>query len=129
MQNKLNLPDLQPNTAINWQIQGILLFDFTLVYVLAEISKKKDTISRRRLGEEEKLEFDDNTWQESITYHVSKVGKEFPRKYIGKAISNTMELLSTFVAEVSQEKNLENIFKFLQTLHYSEYVKLTQNDR
>ena len=93
--------------------RNLALWFYTGLYSGRNIQKKKDTISRRRLGEEEKLESDDNTWQESITYHVSKVGKEFPRKYIGKAISNTMELLSTFVAEVSQEKNLENIFKFL----------------
>jgi hypothetical protein len=32
----LNEPDLQPNAAINRWIQGILLFDFKLVHVLAD---------------------------------------------------------------------------------------------
>ncbi|ETW76901.1 hypothetical protein HETIRDRAFT_243027, partial [Heterobasidion irregulare TC 32-1] len=43
----LNSPDLQPNAAINRWIQGILLFDFTLVHVPAERFKAEDALSRR----------------------------------------------------------------------------------
>ena len=57
----LNLSDLQPSAAINQWIQGILLFDFTLVHVLAERFKAKDTLSRRRLEEDEEAEFDNDS--------------------------------------------------------------------
>ena len=57
----LNLPDLQPSAAINQWIQGILLFDFTLVHVLAERFKAKNTLSRRRLEEDEEAEFDNDS--------------------------------------------------------------------
>ena len=73
----LNSLDLQPNTAINQQIQGILLFDFTLVYVLVERFKTEDVLSRKRLEEGKEPEFDNDTWLKSIVYHVNKVGKEF----------------------------------------------------
>ncbi|KAA1478919.1 hypothetical protein DENSPDRAFT_754094, partial [Dentipellis sp. KUC8613] len=43
----LNEPDLQPNAAINRWIQGILMFDFTLVHVPAEKFKGPDALSRR----------------------------------------------------------------------------------
>ena len=74
----LNSPDLQPNVAINQWIQGILLFDFTLVHVPVEKFKAEDVLLRRRLGEDKEPEFDDNSWLESITYYISKIEKEYP---------------------------------------------------
>ncbi|KAI5822489.1 hypothetical protein K523DRAFT_220981, partial [Schizophyllum commune Tattone D] len=43
----LNDPDLQPNASVNRWIQGILLFDFTLIHVPAERFKGPDALSRR----------------------------------------------------------------------------------
>ncbi|KAH7917219.1 hypothetical protein BV22DRAFT_988547, partial [Leucogyrophana mollusca] len=43
----LNEPDLQPNAAINRWIQGILMFDFTLIHVPATRFKGPDGLSRR----------------------------------------------------------------------------------
>ena len=126
----LNSPDLQPNAAINRWIQGILLFDFTLVHVPAERFKAEDALSRRRLGKDEEPEFDDDSWLESITYHIGGVGKEYPLGVIQKTRSYQVEdLPSTFAAAISQEENLQDIFKFLKTLQYPEYVKTTQDDR
>ena len=115
----LNLPDLQSNTAINQQYQGILLFVFILVHVLAEKFKAKDVLLRRRLEKDKEPEFNDNIWLESITYYNSGIGKEILIEQIKKATSYLVEELpSIFVVAIFQEKNLEDIFKFLQILQY-----------
>ncbi|TDL14497.1 hypothetical protein BD410DRAFT_694319, partial [Rickenella mellea] len=43
----INEPDIQPNNTINRWIQGILLFDFTLVHVPADRHQGPDALSRR----------------------------------------------------------------------------------
>ncbi|KAA1473772.1 hypothetical protein DENSPDRAFT_758564, partial [Dentipellis sp. KUC8613] len=43
----LNAPDIQPNAAVNRWIQGILMYDFTLVHVPAERFRGPDALSRR----------------------------------------------------------------------------------
>ncbi len=45
----LEAPDLQPNAAMNRWIQGILLFDFTLIHVPGARFKGPDALSRRDL--------------------------------------------------------------------------------
>ena len=115
----LNSLDLQPNTAINQQYQGILLFVFILVHVLAEKFKAEDVLLRRRLEKDKEPEFNDNIWLESITYYNSGIGKEILIEQIKKATSYLVEELpSIFVVAIFQEKNLEDIFKFLQILQY-----------
>jgi hypothetical protein len=56
----LNEPDLQPNAAINCWIQGILMFNFTLIHVSATKHVGPDALSRRPLGEGEIIEDEDD---------------------------------------------------------------------
>lgn len=56
----LNEPDLQPNATINRWIQGILLFDFTLVHVPATRFRGPDGLSRREPLDEEREDFNDD---------------------------------------------------------------------
>jgi hypothetical protein len=57
----INDPELLPNAAMNRWIEGILLFDFTLVHVPAARFKGPDALSRRRPTESElKSESEDN---------------------------------------------------------------------
>jgi len=58
----LNEPDLQLNSAVNWWIQGILMFDFALVHVPAEHHKGLDALSRWTLVEEKLQNLMMNTW-------------------------------------------------------------------
>jgi hypothetical protein len=49
----LNEPDLQPNAAINRWIQGILLFNFTLIHIPATQFRGSDALSHRELADDE----------------------------------------------------------------------------
>jgi RNase H-like domain found in reverse transcriptase/Integrase zinc binding domain len=66
----LNEPDLQPNAAINRWIQGILLFDFTLVHVPATQFKGPDALSRRELAEDEEFIAHDDSWLDDIALSI-----------------------------------------------------------
>jgi hypothetical protein len=58
----LNELDLQPNAAINWWIQGILLFDFKLIHVPTTKFKGPDVLSWRGLGKGESIDPQDDSW-------------------------------------------------------------------
>ncbi len=64
----LESPDLQPNAAMNWWIQGILLFDFTLIHVPGVRFKGPDALSWWDLAkdEEEPPEEYDNSWLDNM---------------------------------------------------------------
>jgi hypothetical protein len=62
----LNESDLQPNATINRWIQGILLFNFTLVHVPAICFKGPDALSRRPLAEHEEIEPEEDSWLDEI---------------------------------------------------------------
>jgi len=62
----LNEPDLQPNAAINRWIQGILMFDFTLIHVPGVRHKAADALSRRAIGEGEEIIPDDDSWLDDV---------------------------------------------------------------
>jgi hypothetical protein len=66
----LNEPDLQPNAAINRWIQGILMFDFTLTHVPGTKHVAPDALSRRELGEGERIVEDDDEWLDNIALYV-----------------------------------------------------------
>ena len=65
----LNEPDLQPNATINRWIQGILLFDFTLIHVPADKHKGPDALSRREQLEEDFESHDDDEWLDNIALY------------------------------------------------------------
>ena len=68
----LNEPDLQPNAAVNRWIQGVQLFDFTLVHVPATQFGGSDALSRRELAEDEDIPTHDDSWLDEICllYHL-----------------------------------------------------------
>ena len=98
----LNEPDLQPNAAINRWIQGILLFDFTLIHVPATKHVGPDALSRRPLGDGEEIEDDDDEWLDDIALLVRTVESESP--------SPAFTMIS------KSDKNLLDIYHFLTTL-------------
>ena len=65
----LNAPDLQPNAAINCWIQGILMYDFTLIHVPGHNFKGPDGLSRRTPNEDD-YEPDDEQWLDNIILYV-----------------------------------------------------------
>ena len=66
----LNAPDLQPNTAMNRWIQGIMLFDFALKHISGRSHQAADALSRRVLGEEEEVEEHDDSWLDDIALYA-----------------------------------------------------------
>ena len=70
----LNEPELQPNAVINRWIQGILLFDFTLVHVPATQFKGPDALSCRPLEDQAKIESYDDSWLDHIALFYADYG-------------------------------------------------------
>jgi transposase InsO family protein len=100
----LNEPDLQPNAAINRWIQGILMFDFTLIHVPATKHVGPDALSRRSLGEGEIVKEDDDTWLDDIALLTRIISdEELPTPQI-------------YTAAPKDEQYLTNIYHFLTTL-------------
>lgn len=58
----LNEPDLQPNATINRWIQGVLMFDFTLIHIPAQNHKGPDALSRREPSPEDTIYEEDEEW-------------------------------------------------------------------
>jgi len=104
----LNEPDLQPNAAINRWIQGILLFDFTLVHVPATKHVGPDALSRRPLGEGEVVNDEDDSWLDDIALWISIINSS----------DDPATILSTIVAE---DRKLMDIYHFLTTLEAPNY--------
>ena len=103
----LNEPDLQPNAAINRWIQGILMFDFTLIHVSATKHVGPDALSRRPLGEGETIEDEDDDWLDEIALYVE--------------ISGEPQSASIFTIS-REEQSLLDIFRFLTTLEAPNYT-------
>jgi transposase InsO family protein len=105
----LNEPDLQPNAAINRWIQGILMFDFTLIHVPAAKHVGPDALSRRPLGEGEKVRDEDDSWLDDIALFTKTIEHE---EYLPAVV-----LAST----IKEEKKLLDIYHFLTTLEAPNY--------
>ena len=104
----LNEPDLQPNAAINRWIQGILLFDFTLIHVPAAKHVGPDALSRRSLGEGETIEDDDDSWLDDMALFTTIIQKE----------ESPLSVLPTLAQE---DQSLLDIYHFLTTLEAPNY--------
>ena len=109
----LNEPDLQPNATINRWIQGIGLFDFTLIHVPAERFKGPDALSRRMPTEQELKEQDDDEdddWLDSIAL-CTTVAK----------VKCTNKIYVFLVNTSVQDEELQKIKVFLQDLTFPEF--------
>ncbi len=65
----ISSPDMQPNAAMNRWIQGILLFNFTLIHIPGTKFQGPDTLSHQDLGENETPppEEYDNSWLDEMS--------------------------------------------------------------
>jgi hypothetical protein len=111
----LNEPDLQPNAAINRWIQGILMFDFTLIHVPATKHQGPDALSRRSLGEGEVVEDDDDSWLDEIALFTRMISHHDSEDMI--------------VGMTKEEESLLDIFQFLTTLEAPNYSSPQQQKR
>jgi hypothetical protein len=120
----LNEPDLQPNAAINRWIQGILLFDFTLIHVPAAKHVGPDALSRRPLADGETVEENDDSWLDDIALFakISETEKNHSPEIIS-AISHV------FATTVREDQNLQNIYHFLTTLEAPNYSSPQEQKR
>ena len=118
IKDMLNNPDLQPNATLNRWIQGVLLFDFTLVHVPAAQHKGPDALSRRPFTEEEMFEVDDDEeWFDNLALYVGISPSNAQRHWKSLAPRQELENKSTvFAASTSQDKTLQQVFHFLDTL-------------
>lgn len=118
----MNSPDLLPNAAMNRWIQGIMMFDFILKHVPGKTHYAADALSRRPLGEGEKIIEDEDSWLDDISLYVGfatiqdssfnsqKLSRITPRYSHEKLPSYT------FAATVKLDEGLRDIFRFLTTL-------------
>lgn len=115
----LNDPDLQPNAAINRWIQGILMFNFTLVHVPAERHQGPDALSRRPLATDEEAPSDDDSWLDAITLlaippRPGMAPYELPNPTPSKQPSNSLPMC--LATRIVQDQMLHQIKHFLTTL-------------
>jgi len=109
----LNEPELQPNAVINRWIQGILLFDFTLVHVPATQFKGPDALSHRPLEDQAKIESYDDSWLDHITLFYADYGPTLHKKNgLGQATSECTEVY-VLSAKKSQEAVLTQVYEYL----------------
>ena len=122
----LNEPDLQPNATINRWIQGLLLFDFTLIHVPAHHHKGPDALSRREpLEDEFSSHEDDDEWLDRIALY-GPISPDTSRINKASAESYPIHLPDP---RSPKDQVLEDIFHFLKTLETPAHVDSRQKLR
>ena len=127
----LNEPDLQPNAAINRWIQGILMFDFTLIHVPATRFRGPDALSRRTLGEGEKVIPDDDDWLDEIALYTGISQSPYRSENLQRTQIpyNPKSLPSVFPVTSKQDTQLQQIIHFLKTLEVPAELTSPQSKR
>src|ERR1700722_1279393 len=107
----LKRPDIQPNATMNRWIQGILLFDFTLLHVSATEFKGPDALSRREATQEELEQPQENDdWLDEIALYETNPILSFPYQIEHAYLSHT-----SFLTENSKsDQILQDIKNFLE---------------
>ena len=127
----LNEPDLQPNATLNRWIQGIFMFDFTLIHVPADKHKGPDALSRRPLGIGETIEEHDDSWIDEIALYTQYHGPydvqstRIPKPPANQEYFHRVSL----VTDLIQEERLRKIKQYLETLEMPEFSKNSQRHR
>jgi hypothetical protein len=127
----LNDPDLQPNAAINRWIQGILMFDFTLIHVPAIHHKAADALSRCAIGEGEEIVPDDDSWLDDVALYTGISQANYQSNYLETIPQhNALHTLpSTYAINSHLDQTLRAIFKFLTTLEAPEFDSIQGRKR
>ena len=116
----LNQPDLQPSSAMNRWIQGILLFDFKLIHVPAHQFRGPDALSRRRLADNESIPTHDDSWLDDIALLLTIDNYEPLTQFNFSQptkLPYSIYTLPSATKELSRsEQMLIDIKKFLETL-------------
>src|SRR6202047_8612 len=119
----LNAPDLQPNAAMNRWIQGILMFDITLIHVPGKAHLAADALSRKSLGEGENVVEDDDSWLANIVLYTGVGDSRGSSTSIISQLSQAHLRYSSktlpsyvFSGTVHLDETIKDIFRFLTTL-------------
>ena len=129
----LNEPDLQPNAAINRWIQGILMFDFTLIHVPATQFRGPDALSRREPTDEERMIEEDDSWLDEILllnhlpdpHSIPNFCFAIPTKLPYKPEN----LPSWSMRQSRQDQMLLKIQQFLNTLEMPTFLSIQERKR
>jgi hypothetical protein len=127
----LNEPDLQPSAAINRWIQGILMFDFTLIHVPAIRFRGPDTLSRRLPAEDEEVIPDDDGWLDDIALFTGVSQAPYREENLKKALIyyDPQSLPSSFPVTSKLDQQLHQVIHFLKTLELPPGIVSTQARR
>lgn len=134
----LNEPDLQPNAAINRWIQGILMFDFTLVHVPGTKHVAPDALSRRERGEGEEIIEDDDEWLDNIALYTGfretnhhRFSTEILDRLFQQRLGYDPKTLPSysFLSTTRLDENLKDIYKFLTTLEAPASISIQDQKR
>ena len=112
------------NATINHWIQGILLFDFTLIHVPANKFKGPDALSRRPLADNEEIEPDEDSWLDEIALFTGTSQESY--RHLSTTPTppyHATSLPSVLTSGSDQEQTLLDIFEFLTTLKASHFQK------
>jgi len=118
----LNEPDLQPSAAVNRWIQGILMFDFTLIHVPATKFQGPDALSRRVPAEGEAVIADDDSWLDDIALFTGISQLPFRTESLRQVSIHThpQELPSVLPITSRLDQQLHQVIHFLKTLQLPE---------
>ena len=127
----LNNPDIHPNNTINRWIQGVLLYDFQFKHVPATKFLAPDALSRRRCGENEEIDSDDDSWLDDIILYTKR---DYPSSSFNfetrTYLSYHVFLLPSSQAQLSHaEQRLLDIRHFLQDLSIPELQSIQERKR
>jgi transposase InsO family protein len=129
----INKPDIHPNNTINRWIQGVLLYDFQFKHVPASKFLAPDALSRRRPGENEEVETDDDSWLDDIALMVTMSYPLPPpifNFYRPTHLPYNVFLLPSAQAKLSTaEQKLLDIKNFLESLTIPDTKSLQERKR
>jgi hypothetical protein len=119
---------------MNRWIQGIMMFDFVLKHVPGKTHLAADALSRRPLGEGEKVVEDDDDWLDEIALYVGvhDISRIFNAEELTLVqLRYDPESLPSyyFSATVRLDEGLKDIFKFLTMLEAPSYDSIQDQRR
>ena len=109
----LNEPELQLNAVINRWVQGILVFDFTLVHVPGICFRGPDALLHRPREDEDEVGTYDDSWLDDIALFYGDYGPTLQRTNSILDATTSPKYSHALSAVGIQETLLEDIFQYL----------------